>query len=238
MKDFCIPPDEIPEILRRPSGSPEREHLEDCPRCRAVMMAYLEFVEDRSIPPGADLEDAESSLRTAFLASLSPTASTARDDGGAMPVVDRPRRHPPWSRGLRGIWILAPAIVMLAVGLYVGLRPLDRDSGPDRLRGIAPAAPGRGMQTILLLEPGLRSADGVELRWRSVPAASSYEVVLFGADLADLARLKAVTDTLCVVRRGDLHPEPRAEALVGWQVIAQRDGAVIARSPIAAIRLP
>lgn len=239
----CVSLEEIPEILREPDGSPGRRHIEECPRCGAVAMAYREFLEDGSIPRGADMRDAESRLRAAFLAlpSVSPiSAHSAHDEGGTIQPAERKGRQWPsrWSRGFRGARVLAPAIAVLAIGLYVGVRTLDREPGPDRLRGAGPVVPGREVQTIALLEARAWGADDVELRWRAVSTASTYEVVLFGTDLTDLAHLTQIADTVLVVRRRDLHPEPSAGTLVGWQVIARRDGAIVARSPIAATKLP
>ena len=234
MRNGCVSSEEIGAILRLPPDSPERQHLEACPRCRALLISYREFVEDRSSPPGANLQDAGAHLREAFDETVA----------GRTETVKRPawwtftRWVPRLPLGLGRAWLLAPVTMLVVLGLYAGFGHLRRESGPDRLRGPAATEPGRGQGSILLLEARPQGTEAVELRWRAIPAASSYEVVVFGTDLKDLARLRSLTDTLCVVRRADLHPEPGAGALLGWQVFAQRDGVTVASSPIGAVRLP
>jgi len=234
MRDRCFSPDEIETIPRLPSDSPERRHLEACPRCRALLLTYREFVEDLTAPDAADLQDAGERLRAAFRESMARTAGpTVRSRGLKVP---RWIRHLPRRIGRASVLVPAAAAILVVVGLYAGIEYLREATGPDSLRGPSPSERGAFEGAILLLDPRPIAVNGIELRWRSLPDVSSYEVVLFAADLKDLARLGPLSDTTCIVRRGDLLPEPPPGTVVGWQVVGLRDGAAVARSSIGTAR--
>jgi hypothetical protein len=140
--------------------------------------------------------------------------------------------------GRPSVLIPAGAAVLVAVGLFAGILDLHSGTGPDRLRGSATTNGGETPAAIRLLEPQVRGGDGTTLRWRAVPEASSYQIVVFGAGLQDLAHYGPFADTTCVIRRADLHPQPEPETVVGWQVLGIRDGSTVAMSRVAAARVP
>ena len=241
MSQPCIPPDDLGRVLGLPADSPERRHLDTCPRCGALRSTYQEFVEDRSVPPGADPREARAHLRAAFREiagsrGTSPARAAVTPAGAGSNLPARLRNL---VRDLSRARVLAPpaAAILFVVGLYAILERSPSDTGPDPLRGAE--RPGQiGAGPISLLPATPRGPDCVELSWRSVPGATSYEVVVMGDDLADLGRLPVAGDTCCVVCWADLRPAPPPGTLVGWQVVALRDATLVSRSPIGAIRRP
>jgi hypothetical protein len=127
-------------------------------------------------------------------------------------------------------------VLLLVIGLFAGRDLLRTDPGPDQLRGAStPARIAGGL--IVPLDPRSET-DRVELRWRSIPGVTSYEVLIMGDDLADLARRSTARDTTCLIRWSELAPRPPSGAVLGWQVVGLRDGAAVARSPIGTVRVP
>ncbi len=238
MRQPCISPDDLGRVLGLPSDSPERLHLEACPRCRALLLTYREFLEERSVPPGADPERAGGRLRAAFRAAAgSPDAPPS--PSWAPSAAPRWYRLREFGRQLRRPLVVGPAaaVLLIAIGLYAGSDRLRRESGPDSLRG-AETSRGGDLAPVPLLGVTSREPGGVVVAWRAVPDATSYEVVVMGDNLADLARISVPGDTSCVIRGADLRPSPPSGALLGWQVFAFRDAAPVARSPIETLRIP
>ena len=46
MKERCIEIEQLDALLRLDAASPRRRHVEECPRCRALLAVYQEFLED------------------------------------------------------------------------------------------------------------------------------------------------------------------------------------------------
>ena len=44
MSDRCLEPDDLAAVLDAPANDPRQQHLERCPRCRALVGAWREFV--------------------------------------------------------------------------------------------------------------------------------------------------------------------------------------------------
>lgn len=241
MSQACIPPDDLGRVLGLPADSPERRHLDACARCGALRSTYREFLEDRSVPSGADPREAGVHLRAAFRevarpGGTSPSRSAVAPAGAGS---NFPARLRDLARFLSRPLVLAPtaAAVLLAIGLYAGREWTRSETGPDPLRGVE-RLDHSGAAPIPLLEVTPSGQEGVEFSWRSVPGATSYEVVVMGDDLADLVRVPVAGDTGCVVRWADLRPAPSPGAFLGWQVVAIRDATPVARSPIGALRRP
>lgn len=234
-KERCLRPDEMEAVESLAPESWERRHIDNCPRCSALLSTYTEFLRDRSIPEGSDLEDAGARLRPAFRgATLQGTdpEKTARKSMGRSAGGRRLR--------VGWVWVLGPAAAaaLLVLGLRTGTGFLRGGPGPDPLRGPKAseeeALPGR----LVVFEPRPRGTDGLELRWRSTPEVSSYEVILFRGDLEEFIRFGPLADTVCVIRRKDLPSGISPGAVVGFQVVGYRDGDPVAVSPASTARLP
>ncbi len=236
MKQGCYSSGDLPAILRLPPEAAERVHLETCPRCRALLLSYEEFMLDSSLPEGANLQDAEAKLHAALRESMARASGRPARSSSTMPAG--------WIRiftrtiGRPSVLIPAGATILVAVGLFSGVLDLPSRTGPDRLRGSSTSNGAETPVAIRPLEPQVYAEDGIELRWRAAPEASSYQIVVFGADLHDLAHYGPFADTTVVIRRTDLHPQPEPKTVIGWQVFGLRDGSTVAISPVAAARLP
>jgi hypothetical protein len=236
MKSACIATEDLATILDLPPDAPERHHLETCPRCMARLATYMEFILDSSVPPGADSKEAGKSLRIAF--------QTAMDHAPTEAVRSRRPLRPertwsfPWRLRPVRAFAAAAAVLIVAVGLYAGITYVRGDHEVDVLRGRSVPDGGAMGERITLLEPRAEGADAIRLRWDAASGITSYEVVVFGADLQDLARFPLLKETNCLVRKADLRPGPAPGAVIGWQVIAYRDGAAALRSPVGALRIP
>ncbi len=230
----CYELDDLESLLALDPDDPRRGHLERCPRCRARLLVYEEFIGDRSVPPGADTSDAAVRLRWAF-----DEERDRRIESGA------PRRSP-WAwlsarlrpRALRPAWALA-AILIAAGALYAGLELRATREAPDLLRRQpAPGLSSRSPARIELRVPSIGPGGAVTLRWHPFPQADSYRVHLMDADLADFARLGPVADTTLFLSPDAMPGGIHSGAVVGWEVAALRAGQEIARSGVSTIRLP
>ncbi|MFO7610650.1 MAG: hypothetical protein R6X35_15935 [Candidatus Krumholzibacteriia bacterium] len=158
-----------------PAAHPLRAHLQSCSRCRASLRALAAFrAGDGSADlPDRDLADADRRL-AAFLEAHLPGAETVP----APPA----RRWPPRARSRAG-WLAAAAVLVVAVGLWSlgpgpGGGPAD-DGGP--LRGEA----GEAARAVTVT----RDRDGaLQVAWPAAAGADAYEIVLWSADLAEIAR--------------------------------------------------
>ncbi|MHC4946294.1 MAG: hypothetical protein ACYTG7_25045 [Planctomycetota bacterium] len=60
MTQRCFQADELGDLLDLTADDPRQKHLDACPRCRALLAEYKEFLEpSQEGAPGADLKGAE-----------------------------------------------------------------------------------------------------------------------------------------------------------------------------------
>jgi len=240
----CHGPAELEILAALPKGDPRREHLDECPRCQALLMTYSEFLHDRSAPEGSDLADAEVRLAHSFAKEQElRRASPPHDRVG---VAKRPPPARPRSfRWLPISWprpAFALAVAVMVAGLvYLGREWKHGDHGTDALRGESPSpragTPGPSRESTWLLSAERDPAGHPVLRWRSQPGADGYEIRLFGADLTDFARIGPQADTVLVLGPWVLPPSTPSTGEIGWQVIAQQHGRMVATSPPATVHL-
>ncbi len=246
MTSSCIPSEEIGRVAGLPLDSPERVHAANCPRCRASLATYLEFMGDGTVPAGAMPGAAEAMLRAAFREAAAAGAGVPAPPSPA--PVPAPQATPARSRAadsgflatLRAILrpaVLVPAVVgIVAIGIYAGYDRYRMTHAPDALRGAE--STGKAGAAAIEVESAHAVESGIEMRWRAVPGATSYGVTILGDGLGDLARVATQGETVRLVRWEEMKSRPRPGATIGWQVSAFRDGAAIARSRIGAIEIP
>ena len=213
MSPNCIEVERIADVEALASDHPTRRHVEECPRCRSLWLSYQTFMAtgpvDGARPDAARLALAEF-IRRRATGTLS---------------VERPSRFTLknlWA-GWRPIPLVAAAMIVAVVAVT-----LFRGGGRDE----TPVLRGDSGVTLTLTDPA-RLADGsVQFSWSAVAEANSYEVRVYGPDLAELARCPAAGTSL-VVEAGVL---PAGD--LTWRVVALRDGDVVETSAPASLTLP
>jgi hypothetical protein len=192
MRDGCFKPDELADLA---ADDPRLAHLEECPRCRAVMMSFESFMDPGDIPAGADVADANARLT----AALDQEISVVRP----APTFWTPFR-------VRSLSAVA-AVLIVAVGLSLfGSGPEVISTEGPVLRGVgAPAAPFR-------IAMSKQENGAFWLSWPGVEGATGYRVVVYGEDLEVISGFDAELATAFKL-------EPPAGAAF-CRVIAFRDG--------------
>ncbi|MFQ5512437.1 MAG: hypothetical protein ACE5EO_11385 [Candidatus Krumholzibacteriia bacterium] len=215
----CVDIEALAEVLARPGSDPKRRHLDECARCSALVLQYQAFLEAGAIA-GSDPAEADARLR-AFVQSVVPSAGP--------PQPSPPRRFLSAVRAgmLRPAWVAAALVVVIAGTMW--WRPWVE---PQRVLRTAPRSSG----IIALDAPQPVDEGGVRLSWQGVEGADAYQVRLYGADLAEIARLDPVSDTTLVVPRSAL-PDGRPTTLI-WRVLALSEGDEIIASRPAFLELP
>ncbi len=205
MSDGCPRLEALAGVMELPKSDPLRNHVIGCPRCRARLTAYRVFMEAEPLPEGAMLADARDRIQRALHDEIE----------GPAPAI-RPVRRKPWILRLTGsslhswwrpalgvVGVTAALILVLRLGVLPGG---NGDEGPV-LREHPAALTGGPV----VLEP-VREADGsVTLRWTPCAGADSYEVILYGADLKEEARIPAGAETVLHLSRdrlGELREAP------------------------------
>jgi hypothetical protein len=242
----CLAMDELESVRTLSPADPRRREIEACPRCRQSLLAYVEFLEDRSAPPDVDRESAAAHLRQAFARALEEAADTAvaTPPAPSLPAAEplarvarRVDRAWGWPRFRAPMaWATAAVVVVVGLAFYSGERWRRPAGGEDVLR-TAPDSAKHMAGRPSLFEPRPVSS-GVELRWTSTQGADAYRVVFLGEDLSQLARLDAGPDTLAVLRPGSLPPGLFAGRTVAWQVEALQGGYAIGSSETSLVRIP
>ncbi len=202
--DGCIPMEALGTLDALGPDDPMRRHVEQCPRCSAMRVAYREFVR-ADAPKSAHVRDADARL-AAFIAE--------RVEG--VEVSGAPHRA-------RGRWFEMPTfrfaaaaavMIVLAGAVAKWMQAPDQDV----LRG--------GPRIVLTLETPQALSDGtLALRWTSVPDADAYQVVLLRDDLSEVARMPATDQREFTLDRSTLPADA-----THWQVTALREGAVATES--------
>jgi hypothetical protein len=214
-----LDPESLEEISALPASDPRRRHVEGCARCRAMLEAYRIFLE--APPPLPELDAADVRARM--------TAARASEATGHIPTVRRAvgrrRARVTWSD-----WRLAGAAAALVVvaGLLYATRDL-RQKSEVNLRGVE----RRRQPAPEILESSRDSNGTLTIRWRAVPAATNYRVMLFGAGLDLLGQVEAGSRTELVLAPPQL--PPGSHGPVYGQVVALRDGQEIATSSLAPV---
>ena len=206
----CYEPQEIATILARETMDPGRRHLEDCPRCRALALAYREFMQPSSTAD-LDLRATDAQLQHRLAKATAPRHRDTRSRWGfAWP-------QPAWRA----------AAAVLAVAAF-GL--LARDLGIRR-GGDLPAGTGavRGEQAIveLRLEQG---PQNLVASWPAAEASDKAMVIFYDTELKEVARV-LTAETRLVVGPDD----PGAGAAYG-QLLRLADEDTLSRGAIVAIQ--
>jgi hypothetical protein len=248
----CLEPDELEGVRALPPDHPRRREVETCPRCRQLLLSYVEFLEDRSAPDTIDREGAAARLREAFEREMGGPAGApmtqpeapggrSEDDARARTPSDvGPRSAGVWRphRALRFVMAAAAvAVITSLIGVFLSDH-VRRPAGREDVLRTAPDSAGHRLRDRPILFQPRSVASGVELRWTSVPGADAYRVVFMGEDLSQLAILDTGPDTLAVLTLGSLPTGLRGGHTVAWQVEAMQGGYPMTSSETSLVRLP
>lgn len=224
MKTPCLEPEDFGGVDELASDHPVRSHLEECARCRARYLSYRSFVGSAEVGP----TPAADRLGEARAALDSLIAGRFGDRTGGEPVEPRLSKVSQLLgsafRRRRWAWALAPAACAVVVVGYLTVGPHTRPPGTIILRGSG--------EPMFRIEVPLIQDDGsVLLRWRSVPAASSYRVQLLDAGLRLLAELPIGNDTTLVLPRDEI-PRHGPQSQILWRVTAYAGTRRLAESEV------
>ncbi|MBN2171333.1 MAG: hypothetical protein JW819_08440 [Candidatus Krumholzibacteriota bacterium] len=220
MDKRCFLIEELEFVLSLPADDPRRRHLAECPRCRALLASYRQFVVPGDLPAGADPMDAARRLEAALARAM--VADAAPAGGAAQARSAAPRRF--WWRLLprsvpqRTALALATALAFVLVLPHV--LPLPAGSGDDRiLRGRDRIAAGP-----VLAAPRSLFGGGLMLAWTASADADGYRVVIYDTALVQVATLDAGRDTTLLLPAARLDALREAHGELLWEVIALRGG--------------
>ena len=149
----CFEPREIGAVVALPEGDPGRRHLDTCPRCRGLALAYAEFMTP-SDAGSLDIRAADAELQRRLAIAQATEARRGRWLG-----LLRPPR-PAWGA-------LAAVLALVAFGLMAGdLNRLLDGRLPD----------GTGVVRGDVAEPGLQVMkvdEGLLATWPPPPPRST-----------------------------------------------------------------
>jgi hypothetical protein len=219
----CIEVEALARVRDLPAASPERRHVETCPRCRAALLALAEFEREvGELPAEADAAGANARLSEVIdsLTSAAPTAPALRR---AEPGWLRRLFAPPamrYAAGFAVVAIVAASAWIVARGPSGNGERLERGTaGPDGAASV-------------------RATDsGWEIAWPAVEGAESYDVVFLSTDLREMARIPDVHATRLALGRDALPSgvTPGSSLLV--EIDARSGGVTLDMTVPAAIEL-
>jgi hypothetical protein len=177
----CFRDDEIAAIAVLPAGDARRAHVEECPRCHALLAAFDEFRRE----PGAEverLEIADAQLARAIANEIGiPAAPVAPAPHGFRLIGSRRLPRATFA------WAAAAAVVIAGAWIVIGPRMNQTPTWRGERDSSAPAFELRTA----------RASDGqtIVLEWPAAAGATAYRVHLTREDLSELAALEAGAET-------------------------------------------
>jgi hypothetical protein len=247
MTEPCHTLEELAAVAELPPGDPRRAHLDACPRCRASLRSYREFMEPAELPAEARSQWARERLAATLEREV---AGSGAEPGlefagaGAAPSWERTGLGTVVQRALArlrsgGSPALWPALAAVTVAL---LLVIVMPSGVLRRAPTAPALRGPEGQARNTWGGAARLLDSgaTVFTWREIPGPERFAVLLYGPDLGEIARFDAARDTFLIVPPagplagdGDRRMPPGARF---YRIVGLRGGEEYARSGL--LRLP
>jgi len=225
MPDSCIEIHELEEILRLPRDDSRRRHLETCPRCRAVVASYKDFLDPADAPPDAHLQKVKVRLgRTLDAKILGRKTEVLESRRPSFMERIFPRR---WSAYWRPALVLAGLILIVFTARE--FLP-DRESRGDRqlYRG------AETQESALVAQAVLLEAGEIRLSWTPMAEADEYRVRLFGADLLERAEWRAGADTVFLIPGAEILSHAESSPLF-WTVSAFRNSDLLGESALGPV---
>lgn len=216
MSHRCYEIEELGRLTQLAADDPQLRHLATCPRCRARLAAYRQFMQPDALPPEAQAERAQARLTAALeeAAVAAPTTRMRRSPFESLiTTLRRPALVPAW--GL--------VAVLLLVWIFAG-DGLRNGEAPGVLRGEETA---RG-RVILAADADALSDGTLLLTWQPHAACEEYELLILGSDLAELRRIAVGSETEWVFDPAELE---EGETFY-WRIVGLEDGEPVARSSL------
>lgn len=234
MSQRCYRAEEIAEIAGLKAHDERRRHLDDCPRCRALLASFGEFVTPPAVPVGANLPDAERRLQVALEREILGPGLPDRPDpiaepGGGSGFLGRLRalwESPAWKPALG----LAGAAALIAVMVTVWM-PSGTDDGPVVLRGQDPGA-------LVVHPPERLGTNTIRMSWTPVEGADRYAVQILDPRGQVALSFEAGTDTFLVLTTSDLARIATTGRSVPWRLAAFHGLDPVTSSRAQTLRLP
>jgi len=228
----CVDELALGEVLALAESDPRRRHLDDCPRCRALVVSYRQFLDPGS-EEMASYGTEEHERLNAFrerLAGIAPVATPA--PGGTMPAPVAEKRS--WAErlftpGLRPLW------AVVAIAIAFGVMKIAPTHPPEN---VVPTLRGGTPEALTVRTPTYGDAGAVTLVWNAVPEADHYEVRFFSSALTELGRHAAGGDTVATLAAADLPLPYRSGEAILFRVVALKDGDELATSAPGSLKKP
>jgi hypothetical protein len=241
----CVAEESLGEVLSLPEADPRRAHLDNCPRCRALVVGYRQFLEPA--PAAAhSYGTAEETHLTAFrerlaggaAGSAAAAAAAAAAPVGAVDTSAETRMRETggaswWSRifapSMRPAWGLV-AVAVLFGGLWLGPKMRPQETEPV-LRGGTTAALAIGEEVIL-------PDGGLRLSWQPHPEAEHYELRFYSTALAEISRRDVGTGPAATIAPADMPEAYRVGEVVLYRVVALKGGDDLESSAPGSLQRP
>ncbi len=250
MSHTCLRDEELFDAAASAENARLRREAEACPRCRARLAAFHEFLHPSGVPAGAKPEEADRRLAVAFdtphrggrpagQPTTSPAGATSGPTGAAPRKAETPVswwRATGGTRGLRGLrlaWAGAAIVVLIWAGHEAGV--FEREGGhPILLR----EDPGGASCVVETHAPVLDAGGAVRLSWSPVAGADRYDVVIHGEDFREILQLDAAGQLSLILPAEQADRLRAGSEIYLWRVAAYSGGDMLAQSPIQPLHLP
>ena len=235
MIDRCLGDEELGELESLPAGDPGMRHLEQCPRCRARLRSYREFMADAEPPATAREREARRELSAALDREI--LGVTASQDSVAEPSPVMPAWRPfQWLLGAPRHPLLRPALAIASVALVAfGVTQIASQLGGGHPTGIVRGGTGNGVSATMIVARVMLADGRPVLSWTRLDSAEDYQVLLFGAGLTEIGSINAGAESLLVLEPSRLPAAtPRESALV-CRIVARRGGDEIGHSNLVTL---
>ena len=236
----CIDEESLGDVLALPETDPRRRHVDECPRCRALVVSYRQFLdpapeETASYGSAEDRRLTEHRERLAGVPATRGSAAT-RDDADARAATPARPAGTPRSWGerlfgpaLRPVWAIAAIVIAFGV-MKIAPKSPPGVTAPPTLRG--------GASRELATATPSYAANAVTLLWSANPEADHYQLRFFSTALAEIGRRDLGRDTSVTLATGDLPAAYAGGEAILWRVVAMKGGDELESSAPGSLKMP
>lgn len=235
MIDRCLGDEELGELEGLPTDDPAMRHVEQCPRCRARLRSYREFMVEAG-PPATARERAARQALSAALDHEILGIATSRDSAAAPSSVVPAWGPFRWLLGAPPHPLLRPALAIASVALVaIGVAQIASQLGGAHPTGIVRGGVSAGGATSVIVARAVLADGHPALSWTRLASTEEYQVLLFGAGLTEIGRINAGAESLLVLEPGRLPVSALRESALVCRIVARRGGDEIGRSNLVTL---